>query len=444
MATQTIDAQTESADSKAHSLYEDALSRLDAAAELADVEAETVDQLRHPKLITEVTIPVRMDDGSRQFFTGYRVRHSDTRGPAKGGIRFHPSVSLDEVKSLAFWMTFKCAAVGLPFGGGKGGVICDPRELSKMELERLSRGYIRGVQNVVGPDTDVPAPDVYTNATVMGWMMDEYSTSKGQRTPAMITGKPIELGGSLGRDDATARGAYYIVKEMERERGWTPSETRVAVQGFGNAGQHFARLLHADGYKIVAVSDSKGGVYREQGFDIPSMIKVKNESRRLKAVYCEGSVCEEVDAQQITNEELLELDVEILAPAALENVITEDNAGRIKGKTIVELANGPVTSAADEILFKNGLQVIPDILANAGGVTVSYFEWVQNRTGDYWELEMVHERLQKRMAREFHEIQTLSMARSVPMRTAAYAHALRRLADAIEAQGTFRYFNGAR
>lgn len=435
---------TMTASEKSGSLYEDALSRLDAAAELAEVERETVEQLRHPKLITEVTIPVRMDDGSRRFFTGYRVRHSDARGAAKGGIRYHPDVSLDEVKSLAFWMTFKCAAVGLPFGGGKGGVIVDPRELSRMELERLSRGYIRGMHHVVGPDTDVPAPDVYTNATVMGWMMDEYSVAEGTRTPAMITGKPIELGGSLGRDDATARGAYYIVKEIERERGWKPSETRVAVQGFGNAGQHFARLLHDDGYRVVAVSDSKGGVYREQGFDVPSLIKVKNESRRVKAVYCEGSVCAEVDAEQITNEELLELDVEILAPAALENVITEDNAARVRAKTIVELANGPTTSAADRILYENGCMVLPDILANAGGVTVSYFEWVQNRTGDYWKVETVHERLQERMAREYHAIHDLATSREAPMRTAAYAHALKRLASAIESQGTFRYFNGGR
>ncbi|MEL7471978.1 MAG: Glu/Leu/Phe/Val dehydrogenase [Planctomycetota bacterium] len=426
------------------SLYEDALTRLDAANKIAQVEPETIEQLRRPTHITEVSIPVRMDDGSRQYFTGYRCRHSDVRGPAKGGIRFHPDVSLDEVKSLAFWMSCKCAVVGLPYGGGKGGVIVDPRELSRMELERLSRGYVRGVHAAIGPDTDVPAPDVYTNATVMGWMMDEYSTLAGKRTPAVITGKPIELGGSLGRDDATARGAYYIVKEMERDQGWKPGEITVAVQGFGNAGQHFARLLHDDGYKIVAVSDSRGGIYREAGFDVPSLIKIKNESRRLKAVYCEGSVCEEVDAKQISNEELLELDVDILAPAALEGVITQENMGDIKAKTVVELANGPVASIADPVLFENGVKVIPDILANAGGVTVSYFEWVQNRTGDYWELETVHERLQRRMAREFRAIEAIAKKHKAPMRTAAYAHALKRLASAIEATGTQRYFASGR
>ena len=305
-----------------------------------------------PKAVLQVSIPVRMDDGSLRVFKGYRVRHNNHRGPTKGGIRYHPNVSLDEVKALAFWMTCKCAVVGIPYGGAKGGIIVDPRELSHMELERLSRGFIEEAANFIGPDVDIPAPDVYTNARIMGWMMDEYSKIKRQYSPAVITGKPIPLGGSLGRDDATGRGAYYCIKELEKKKHWKPSDITVAVQGFGNAGQHVAKLLHADGYRIVAVSDSKGGIYKPEGFDVPSLIQFKNESRKLKAVYCDGSLCEAIDADTITNEELLELDVDVLIPAALENQITENNVNNIMAKTIVEVANGPTTSAADKVLAK--------------------------------------------------------------------------------------------
>jgi len=422
-------------------LFSDALKRLDAAAQHAGLDQEALERLKHPKAFIQVSIPVRMDDGSLRIFTGYRVRHDDTRGPAKGGIRYHPDVSLDEVKALALWMTCKCAVVGIPFGGGKGGIIVNPKELSRLELERLSRGFIAQIADFIGPDKDIPAPDVYTNAKIMGWMMDEYSKIRRAHTPAVITGKPIPLGGSLGRDDATGRGAYYCIKELEQRRGWQPSQVRVAIQGFGNAGQHVASLLHQDGYKIVAVSDSQGGVYREEGFDIPSLVKTKNETRKLKAVYCEGSVCEAIEAQTITNNQLLELDVDILIPAAMENQITQENAARIKASVVVEVANGPVTSQADAILIEKGTLIVPDILANAGGVTVSYFEWVQNKQGYYWSIDEVHERLKSIMSREFAAVFSLMEEKGIDMRTAAYTHALTRIGDAIQAHGTHRYFS---
>lgn len=423
-----------------HDIFSQAVTRLDKAFLHSDIDQEAVQRLKHPKQVLEVTIPVRMDDGSLRIFTGYRVRHDATRGPTKGGIRFHPNVDLAEVKALAFWMTFKCAVANLPYGGGKGGVIVDPKELSRLELERLSRGYIERIADFIGPEVDVPAPDVYTNAMIMGWMMDEYSKIRRQHTPAVITGKPIPLGGSLGRDDATGRGAYYCIKELESKRGWKPEDQTVAVQGFGNAGQAVARLLHADGYNIVAVSDSRGGIYKSTGFDIPSLAHVKNESRRLQAVYCEGSLCEAISADIITNEELLELDVDILIPAALENQITGENAPRVKAEVIVEAANGPLTGEADEILNDKGTLIVPDILANAGGVTVSYFEWTQNRAGYYWPLELVHQRLHETMAREFNAVYNLAHQKEIDMRTAAYVVALNRIGEAIASQGTARYF----
>lgn len=424
-------------------IFEDALTHLEHAKQYSHADDETIQRLKHPKSALEFSIPVRMDDGSLKIFTGYRVRYNDSRGPTKGGIRFHPNVSLDEVKALAFWMTLKCALVGIPLGGGKGGVIVDPKHLSRMEIERLSRGFVEQAVDFIGPETDIPAPDVYTNAMIMGWMMDEYSKIVRRFSPAVITGKPVSMGGSLGRNDATGRGGYYCIKELEKHRGWNPADITVAIQGFGNAGQHAAALLHADGYRIVAVSDSKGGIYRKEGFDVPSLIKAKEESKRVQAVYCEGTVCEAVPAQHLTNEELLELDVDILIPAALENVIREDNAANIKALVIVELANGPVTSRADAILAEKEIMVIPDVLANAGGVTVSYFEWVQNKNGYYWSLEDVHQKLRTIMSREFNAVYELMLENKIPMRVAAYAHALNRLGDAIHAQGTQSYFSAA-
>jgi glutamate dehydrogenase (NADP+) len=421
-------------------IYTQALSRLDKAASYANIDPEALKKMKYAQACLEVSIPVRMDNGSLKIFTGYRVHHNDVRGPTKGGIRFHPQVSLDEVKSLAFWMTIKCAVVGIPFGGGKGGVIVDPKELSRMELERLSRGYIQQIAGFIGPEIDIPAPDVYTNPMIMGWMMDEYSKIVRKLSPGVITGKPVPLGGSLGRDDATARGGYYCIKELGKYRNWDPKKIRVAVQGFGNAGQFIAALLHKDGYQVVAISDSKGGIYRPQGFDVPSVIHVKNNSRELQAVYCENSVCQLVDATIITNEELLELDVDILIPAALENQITGENARRIKAPVIVELANGPTTIEADPILHTQGTLIIPDILANAGGVTVSYFEWVQNKSGYYWSLDEVQSRLETIMLREFKNVYALMEIHGTDMRTAAYIHALNRQAEAVVALGTQHYF----
>lgn len=421
-------------------IFDDALRRLDRAGEISKIDPEAIERLRHPKALLEVSIPVRMDDGRLRIFQGFRVRHDDTRGPTKGGIRYHPHVSLEEVKALAFWMTCKCAVVGLPYGGAKGGVIVNPKELSPLELERLSRGFIDQIADFIGPDTDIPAPDVYTNARIMGWMMDEYSKIKRQHSPAVITGKPIPLGGSLGRDDATGRGAYYCLKELEKRWGWKPTDIRVAVQGFGNGGQAAVRLLHRDGYRIVAASDSRGGIHKPEGLDVPSLIQFKNKTRQLKAVYCDGSICELVEAKNITNEQLLELEVDVLIPAALENQITAANADRVQAKVIVEIANGPTTSEADATLARRGTLVVPDILANAGGVTVSYFEWTQNKQGFYWPLELVHERLHTIMAREFNAVHDLMEQQSIDMRTAAYTHALNRIGQAVEAGGTHRYF----
>ncbi|MHC5096248.1 MAG: Glu/Leu/Phe/Val family dehydrogenase [Planctomycetota bacterium] len=421
-------------------LFQDAIGRLDAASAYAKIDQEALERLKYPKAILQVSIPLRMDDGSLKMLTGYRVRHDDARGPTKGGIRYHPDVTLAEVKALAFWMTCKCAVVGIPFGGAKGGIKVHPKELTPLELERLSRGYIRRVADFIGPETDIPAPDVYTNAMVMGWMMDEYSKIQRQHCPAVITGKPIPLGGSEGREDATGRGAYYCIKELEKIRQLKPEKTRIAIQGFGNAGRHAARLLHQDGYKIVAVSDSKGGIYNPDGFDVPSLIHFKNKTREVKAVYCKGTVCEIVEADAITNEELLELNVDILIPAALENQVTEHNAPKIKAPVIVEIANGPTTPEADEILTSSGALIVPDILTNAGGVTVSYFEWVQNKSGLYWPELEVQDRLKQIIAREFNALYGMSSEKDISMRTAAYAQALSRIGRAIEAKGTQTYY----
>jgi len=427
------------------SVFDDAICRLDRAGQIAQIDDETLERLRHPRAMLSVSIPVRMDDGSLNVYEGFRVQHDNTRGPTKGGIRFHPDVSLDEVKALAFWMTCKCAVVNIPYGGAKGGVIVNPKTLSRMEVERLSRGFVQRMADFIGPDTDIPAPDVYTNARIMGWMMDEYSIIRRQHCPAVITGKPVPLGGSLGRPDATGRGAYYCIKQLEEHRGWNPEEISVAVQGFGNGGQAAAKLLHEDGYRVVAVSDSKGAIYKQDGFDVPSIIQFKNEQSELKAVYCDGSVCEAVDADNITNEELLALDVDILIPAALGDVITEDNVDEVKASVIVEVANGPMSSEADHAIAKReDVTVIPDILANAGGVTVSYFEWVQNREGFYWELDDIHRRLEQIMQREFRNVFKLSHDHEVDMRTAAYIHALNRIGEAVEAQGTRHYYNSER
>ena len=423
------------------SLFSDASQRLDEALEYASISEDAIERLKLPKSSLKVSIPVRMDDGTLRIFPGYRVRYDDTRGPTKGGIRYHQDVSIDEVQSLAFWMTFKCAVANLPFGGGKGGITVNPKELSPFELERLSRGYIDAVADFIGPDIDIPAPDVYTNQMIMGWMVDQYSIIKRQITPAVITGKPLTMGGSLGRDTATAMGAFFVIEVTWPKLGnRSPADTTVAVQGFGNAGAIIAELLFNAGYKVVAVSDSKGGIYRREGLDIPSVRQFKDSTRTLKAVYCEDTVCSIVEHETITNEELLALDVDILAPAALENQITEANARDIKAKAVYELANGPTTPGADEILRQRDVIVFPDILVNAGGVTVSYFEWVQNRQGLYWTLEQVNQQLKQKMVEETERIWAIAQEQGIAPRTAAYVHALNRIGDAVQAKGTKDYF----
>ena len=428
------------------SLFSDASQRLDEALEYASISEDAIERLKLPKSSLKVSIPVRMDDGTLRIFPGYRVRYDDTRGPSKGGIRYHQDVSIDEVQSLAFWMTFKCAVANLPFGGGKGGITVNPKELSHLELERLSRGYIDAVADFIGPDVDIPAPDVYTNQMIMGWMVDQYSIIKRQITPAVITGKPLTMGGSLGRDTATAMGAFFTIEATWPKLGLngSPADTTVAVQGFGNAGAIVAELLFNAGYKVVAVSDSKGGIYRREGLDVPSVRQFKDSTRTLKAVYCEDTVCSIVEHETITNEELLALDVDILAPAALENQITEANARDIKAKAVYELANGPTTPGADEILRQRDVIVFPDILVNAGGVTVSYFEWVQNRQGLYWTLEEVNQRLKQMMVEETERIWAIAQEKGISPRTAAYVHALDRIGDAVQAKGTKDYFTDGR
>jgi glutamate dehydrogenase (NADP+) len=424
-------------------VFSGAVAGLERIARDAGVSQEVLDVLRHPEATLMATLPVRMDDGSTQHFSAWRCRYNDALGPAKGGIRFHPGVTREEVQALALWMTIKCAVVGLPYGGGKGGVEVDPKQLSPLELERLARAYMRAMADFVGPDTDIPAPDVYTNARIMGWMRDEYETIRRVKAPGVITGKPVGLGGSLGREEATGRGAWLVIREYARRSGLDPKQTRVAVQGLGNAGYHVARLLQADGYRIVAVSDSQGGIHSEKGFDVDSLYEHKQTSRRLEGVYCEGSVCELVEHDSISNAELLEMDVELLIPAALEGVIGTENAGSIRAPLIAEVANGPIEGEADELLRAAGKVVLPDVLTNAGGVTVSYFEWVQNRQGYPWTLEEVRERLERTLVDAFERIWEIHEEREIPLRAAAYGVALQRLAEAIECQGTRAYFDGS-
>jgi glutamate dehydrogenase (NADP+) len=436
------------------SKLQDALKNLHRAGKIAQIDPEVMTLLLSPKEALSTAVPVRLDSGKLEVFRGYRVRWNDARGPTKGGIRFHPSVSIDEVSALAFWMTFKCAVANLPFGGAKGGVACDPRKLSPAELERLSRSYGRSISLFIGPDRDIPAPDVYTNSRIMGWIMEEYQqTQGGTRQPAVITGKAVAQGGSLGRDDATGRGAYYLIREMaantHREL-LSPGNglVTVAVHGFGNAGQHIARFLHLDGkFRVVAVCDSRSGVFCAAGLDIDRCIEVKAKRGMLDANQVGGG------ATSIEPTALLLLDVHLLIPAAIEDVIDLQNVGDIRARLVVEVANGPVTMDADRELAKRSIDVIPDILANSGGVIVSYFEWVQSRSGNWWSAEHVHERLQAKIATEFRTlVQVLKTIREraqaepdaslgmLTFRDAAYVLGLQRIAEAIQATGGSAFY----
>jgi glutamate dehydrogenase (NADP+) len=426
------------------SLFEAASQRINEVIKYIDVSDDTVETLRFPRAVIAVSIPIRMDNYNLKIFKGYRVKYNDLRGPTKGGIRYHPNVSIDEVKSLAFWMTFKCAALNLPYGGAKGGITVDPKNLSRFELERLSRGYIDAIADFIGPDIDIPAPDVYTNQMIMGWMMDQYSTIKRKIIPAVITGKPLSMGGCFGRDTATAMGAFITIETLIPRLLRKSDPITAAVQGFGNAGAELAELLYNAGYKVVAVSDSRGGIYSKQGLNIPQVRRSKESTRTLKAVYCEGSVCNIMtDHEDITNDELLTLDVDILAPSALEDQITAANADKIRAKTIFEVANGPITPEADNILNEKGIIVVPDILVNAGGVTVSYFEWIQNRTGFYWSLNEINQRLREKMVEETNRIWEIAQEKSIPLRTAAYVHAFKRITEAVNSKGTKDFYVGS-
>jgi glutamate dehydrogenase (NAD(P)+) len=407
--------------------YEISQRQLDKSAEKLNLDPSVHALLREPMRTLEVHFPVKMDDGTTKMFTGFRVQYNDARGPTKGGLRFHPEETIDTVKALAAWMTWKCAVVDIPYGGGKGGVICNPKELSTEELERLARGYIRAIGRFIGPEKDIPAPDVYTTPQIMAWMMDEYSKIVGYNTPGVLTGKPIPVGGSLGRGDATARGAVYTIIEAAKLIGLNLKGATVAVQGYGNAGYFAAKLMEElAGSKVVAVTDSRGGAYSADGIDPEAAFQYKKET---------GSVSGFSGAKAITNAEILELDVDVLIPAAIENVITEKNAANIKATIIAEAANGPTTPEADDILYKKGKYLIPDFLCNAGGVTVSYFEWVQNIGGYYWTLEDVHARLQEKMIRAFHDVHDMAKKNDVDNRTAAYMVSVQRVAEVMRLRG---------
>jgi len=404
-----------------------AQAQLDQAAEILKLDPATHALLREPMREFHVTIPVRMDDGSVQVFKGFRVQYNDARGPTKGGLRFHPDETIDTVRALAAWMTWKTAVVDIPLGGGKGGVICNPKQLSMNELERLSRGYIRAIGHYIGTEIDVPAPDVYTTPQIMAWMMDEYSKIVGYNAPGVITGKPLPLGGSAGRGDATAKGGMYTIREAAKLLGLELKGATVAIQGYGNAGQFAHKLItEMFGCKVVAVSDSRGGVYSADGLDFEPVLAHKKDT---------GSVVGFAGTKSVSNAELLELDVDILVPAALENQIGHWNADAIKAKIVAELANGPTTPEADEILHRNGVYVIPDFLCNAGGVTVSYFEQVQNAYDFYWEADEVYEKLDKKMTAAFHAVHNAAQKHEVHNRMGAYAVAIARVAEAAKLRG---------
>jgi glutamate dehydrogenase (NAD(P)+) len=408
--------------------FEAMMSRFDRAAELLDLEPGLYKVLRHPEKQIIVSVPVLMDGGEVEVFTGYRVLYNTSRGPAKGGIRFDLQVTLDEVKALAAWMTWKCAVVNLPFGGAKGGVVCDPLKMSVGELERLTRRYTAGIIATLGPDSDVPAPDVNTNERVMAWVMDTYSMHVRHTVTAVVTGKPVEMGGSLGRREATGRGCTIVTKEALRHLGMPMQGTSVAIQGFGNVGSVAATLLRREGCKIVAISDRAGGFLNRAGIDVDAAVAHVKQHKSLEGF---------TGGDKISNDELLALDVDVLLPAALENVITSKNAHGVRAKIICEGANGPTTAGADAVLDEKGIFVIPDILANAGGVTVSYFEWVQDRGGYFWSEETVNTRLTEIMCRSFADVLELSRQHKVNMRTAAYMLSISRVATVHRLRGIY-------
>jgi len=403
-----------------------AMQQFDTAANKLKLENGMREVLRSPRRALSLHLPIKMDDGEVKVFEGFRVQHNNSRGPCKGGIRYHPNVTFDEVQALASWMTWKCATVNIPFGGAKGGIICDPKKLSHNELERLTRRYAYEISDFIGPDRDIPAPDVYTDAQVMAWIMDTYSMTRGHSVPGVVTGKPTFLGGSLGRHEATARGCVYVTRCACEVKKINHKHATAAIQGFGNAGSIAAELLHKIGMKVIAVSDSKAGILNPKGLDIPKVVAHKNKT---------GSVAKFPGTKAISSSEVLELECDVLVPAALENQITLANAHRIKARIVAEAANGPTTPGADRILFENGVVVIPDILANAGGVTVSYFEWVQDLQELFWDVEEVNRKLEKIMGQAFTDVHNSSKQYKVDMRTGAYILAIDRVVKATESRG---------
>jgi glutamate dehydrogenase (NAD(P)+) len=405
-----------------------ALKQYDRAADKLNLGGAVREVLRHPKREVTVNFPVQMDDGSSRVFTGYRVWHNVVRGPAKGGIRFHPLTDLQEVRALAMYMTWKCACVKIPYGGAKGGVTCDPKKLSQRELERMTRRFTTEIGDMLGPDSDIPAPDVNTNAQVMAWMMDTYSMHRGYSVTGVVTGKPVSVGGSEGRLEATGRGVIYMIQEAAKTIDLDLNGARVVVQGYGNAGESAARFISELGAKIVGVSDSRGGVFNGDGLDLPLVTRHKQET---------GSVIGTPRTRPVTNEELLELECDILIPAALEGVFTEQNASRVRARIIAEAANGPTTPEADDIFRERGVVVIPDILCNAGGVTVSYFEWVQDREEFFWSIDEINARLRRIMVRAFGDVQRTSIEHDIDLRLAAYVLSVSRVAEATMTRGFY-------
>lgn len=409
--------------------YQIAVQQLNKAVEFLELPEGIAEFLRRPKREVSVNFPVRMDDGEIQMFTGYRVQHSTVRGPSKGGIRYHQQVSMDEVRALAMWMTWKCSLVNLPYGGAKGGVIVDPRQLSRGEIERLTRRFTYELIPVIGPDGDIPAPDVNTDAQVMAWMMDTYSMTLGYTAPDVVTGKPISIGGSLGRNEATGRGVMHATLHALAHLNISPEEATVAVQGFGNVGSISALLMHECGSKVIAISDVSGGLYNAKGFDIPDVIAYAEQHGRLIKGYPHG--------ESITNAELLAMECDVLIPAALENQLTAANAADVRAKIVAEGANGPTTPEADDILYDQGVFVVPDILANAGGVVVSYLEWVQNRQAFFWDESQINQRLEQAMNASCAAVLDLSLEKKIDMRMAAYILAVGRVADVVQLRGFY-------
>ncbi|HBW73821.1 MAG: Glutamate dehydrogenase [Candidatus Magasanikbacteria bacterium GW2011_GWA2_45_39] len=420
------------------SLFGYAIKNLERAGELQNIDAQVMELLRYPRRIVQFSLPVAMDNGKVKVFEGYRVQYNNARGPYKGGIRYHPEANLDEVKALAFWMTIKCAVAGIPYGGAKGGIKLDPKKLSKRELEAVSRAYVRALKDLIGPQTDVPAPDVNTNATIMGWMVDEYMSIPGNEGKnGVFTGKPIVLGGSLGREQATGAGGFFVLMNLLKRLKKDPKKTRVIVQGVGNVGYWFAKYAFDAGMKIVGMSDSQGGLYdlRGRGMNPDEVMNTKRTKGLLAGVYCKGSACESTGYKSMSNEKLLEMECDILVPAALEDQLKGGNAARVKADIVLELANGPTTPDADAKFEKRGVIVVPDVLANAGGVATSYLEWVQNLQSFYWEEKVVIDRMHALMDSAFGAVWKIKESKKTSMRMAAYAVALERIAEAIRLRG---------